>query len=1025
MGFSDIFIKRPIFTSVLMVLICAVGLISLKKLPLRHLPNITTPTVSIFTNYPGADPQLVEKEITIPVENSLSTISGIKTIRSNSRLGKSWVNVDFQLGVNLVDAVNDIRNNVAELASHLPEGIKTPTVYKNDEDVSPVAIIGFNAPHLDALQITDYVKRYIKPQLEEIPGAGEVDFFGSKEYAVRIALDPIKMAARGVTVAQVKKAFKDQNIDIPSGQIKSTNRYYTVITSAKIRHAQAFNQLVIAQANGRSVHLSDIGHVKVAQDNNERLLRINGKDAIGLAILPQSTANPLELAERVKDEVHTINGELNNGMQANVVFDSTRYIKASIKEVLKTFIEATLFVAFVVFLFLGDIRAAIIPIITIPICLFSVLAPMSWLGYDLNTLTMLAMVLAIGLVVDDAIVVLENCHRHMQKGVSGFHAALIGSKEITFAIIAMTLTLAAVYAPMGFVEGFTGRLFQQFGITLSLTVFISGIVALTLSPMMCAYLLKAKSTRLSNKINHVFTLLANKYQQSLVWVFNHIKIFTVACFTLIALGILCFDHLGAEIAPEEDQSYIIAPISSPTNASLNYTDYYVRQVEKIYENVEEKTTYLTSVRPESAFTLVKLKPWEKRKRSQQEISQQLSKEFNQLTGVSVFPRSPQPLGQSSSQQSFSLALTGNTSFERLHQIGKGVAQTMEKSPIFSHVQNQLTIDSEQLELKINRQLANELQVNLSDIAELLSTMLGGANPVEFNFAGQSYPVIMQLDQPNQHDINVINQLFVQSARGKMIPLSNLVTVTPQTAPNSLPHLNRQRSATITAEIAPGYDMHDAINATSNINQTLLPNDIHYQYTGSAQDFLESNGQAIIAFALALFFIYLVLAAQFESLMDPLIILLSVPLCLSGAVFSLYLTGTGLSIYSQIGMITLIGLIAKHGIMITEFANVRMQESRQLIEAIIESATIRLRPILMTTLAMTLGALPLLFAQGAGAESRGQLGLVIFSGLVFGTISCIYVVPIAYYLVRRFQQPVKSANCSHPYLTDGSESTITQ
>ncbi len=1025
MGFSEIFVKRPIFTCVLMVLICAIGIISLKHLPLRHLPNITTPTVSIFTHFPGADPQLIEKEITIPIENSLSTIAGVKTIRSNSSLGKSWVNIDFKLGVNLVDAVNDIRNKVSELAPHLPEGIKTPTVYKNDEDASPVAIIGFSAPHLDALQITDYVKRNIKPLLEEISGVGEVDFFGSKEYAVRVALDPIKMAARGITVAQVKKAFKDQNIDIPSGQIKSKNRYYTVITSAKITQAKAFEQLVIAQIKGQAVHLSDIGKVYVDKDNKERLLRINGKDAIGLAILPQSTANPLELAERVKQEIKVINETLNNGLQASIVFDSTNYIKASIKEVLKTFLEATFFVALVVFLFLGNFRAAIIPIITIPICLIAVLAPMSWLGYELNTLTMLAMVLAIGLVVDDAIVVLENCHRHIQIGKNAFKAALIGSKEITFAVIAMTLTLAAVYAPMGFVDGFTGQLFQQFGITLALTVFISGIVALTLSPMMCAYLLNEKPSRLSGKVNLLFSALAKNYHRSLIWVFNRIKLFGFICFIILALGILCFYHLGAEIAPEEDQSYIIAPVSSPTNASLSYTDFYIRQIEKIYDQVAEKTSYLTSVRPESAFTILKLKPWDKRDKSQKEISQWLSKQFDQITGVSIFPRSPRPLGQNSSQQSFSLALTGNTSFERLHQIGSGIAQAMEKSPVFSHVRNQLTIDSEQFQLQIDRKLANDLQVNLNDIAELLSTMLGGANPVEFNFAGQAYPVIMQLDQPEQHDISVINQLFVRSEGGTMIPLSNLVTVTTKTAPNSLPHLNRQRNANITAEIAQGFDMHDAIIAAEHIGQKLLPEDVHFQFTGAAQEFLESNGQAAIAFALALFFIYLVLAAQFESLTDPFIILLSVPLSLCGAIFSLFLTGTSLSIYSQIGMITLIGLIAKHGIMMTEFANARLIESQDVLTAITESATIRLRPILMTTLAMALGALPLLFAHSAGAESRGQLGLVIFTGLCFGTLSCIYTVPVAYYLIHRIRRPItREANSQQPTLTNRSESALT-
>ncbi|KTD24481.1 efflux RND transporter permease subunit [Legionella maceachernii] len=1011
-NFPERCIKRPVFTIVLTLILVIAGLIHFSKLPLRHLPNIDKPIVHIATDFDGASPELVEKEITIPIENAISGISGIDTLRSMSLIGKSRINIDFQLGVDINEAVNDIRNKLSALSAKLPNDSHSPTVSKNDAEANPVAVIGFNDQLKTPLEITDYVTRNIKPILQEIKGVGEVIFHGGRDYAVKIALDPVRMAAHQVTVAEVKNALMQQNIDVPSGQIKSTNRYYTVVTHARLQDAKHFSDLVIAQRNNQVIRLAEIARITVGSENEDNLLRINGKPAVGLAILAQSTANPVEVAAAVHKTINSLKQNLPPGFNIQFVFDSTRYIKQSIHEVYKTFIEAVLFVGLVVFLFLGNLRAAIIPIITIPICLVSAFWPMYLLGFELNTLTFLAMVLAIGLVVDDAIVVLENCHRHMQAGLSPMQAAIKGSNEIIFVVLAMTITLAAVYAPMGFVAGFTGKLFLQFGTTLALSVIISGIVALSLSPMMCSKLLKQEDGRYSRWLDRQFDKLGSCYQQSLNLALNHPRRLSLLLLFSCLLGLFCYFHLGAELAPIEDQSYIMGPISSPTNSSTNYTDQYSRELEAIYETIPEKATYLTSVKPNSAFTLLKLVPWDKRHRSQKEISNELSDKMQKITGVSVFPVSPNPFGHRGGTNSqFNVALLGNSSYLRLNDISSEIVKTLADDPRLRHVKNNLALDSEQVDIEIDRQLAADLDVNLADVAELLSTMLGGNNPVNFNFDGQSYKVILQLQQSDRRDVSVLNKLYVRSGRGRMIPLSTLIQIKNTIGPDSLPHLNRMRAANISAELTPGARLNEVIKDVKRLLKEKLPEDVQYRFIGAVKDYIESSHNSFYAFLLALLFIYLVLAAQFESFIDPLIVLFSVPLCLVGAISALYLFGENLSIYTNIGMVTLIGLITKHGIMITEFANHQIKRGRHKREAIIESARIRLRPILMTTLAMILGALPLALASGAGGESRQQLGLVIISGMMVGTFFSLYIVPLAYLIISKKSVPLTANESS--------------
>ena len=1006
MKFPERCIQRPVFTIVLTLILVIAGLINFSKLPLRHLPNIDKPIVHIATEFDGASPELVEKEITIPIENAISGISGIDTLRSISLLGRSRINIDFQLGVDIHEALNDIRNKLSALQSKLPKDSNPPTVSKNDADANPVAVIGFHDKAKTPLEITDYVTRNIKPILQEIKGVGEVVYHGGRDYAVKIALDPVRMAAHQVTVAEIKDALMQQNIDVPSGQIKSTNRYYTVVTRARLQDARHFSDLVIAQRNKQLIRLREVARITVGSENEDNLLRINGKPAVGLAILAQSTANPVEVAAAVKKTLNSLKQNLPPGFNIQLVFDSTHYIKQSIHEVYKTFIEAVLFVGLVVFLFLGNLRAALIPIITIPICLIGAFWPMYWLGFELNTLTLLAIVLAIGLVVDDAIVVLENCHRHLQSGLSPMQAAIKGANEIVFVVLAMTITLAAVYAPMGFVAGFTGKLFLQFGTTLALSVIISGLVALSLSPMMCSRLLKKEDGPYSRWLDKKFEHLSARYQSSLSFALAHPLRLSLLLLFSCMLGLFCYWHLGAELAPIEDQSYIIGPISSPTNSSTSYTDQYSRELEAIYETIPEKAAYLTSVKPSSAFTLLKLVPWNERSRTQKEISTELSEKMQKITGVNVFPVSPNPLGHRGGGNSqFSVSLLGNSSYLRLNDISSEIAKDLSEDPHLRHVKNNLALDSEQVDIEIDRQLAADLDVNLADVAELLSTMLGGSNPVNFNYDGQSYKVILQLQQADRRDVSVLNKLYVQSGRGRMIPLSTLIQIKNTIGPDSLPHLNRLRAANITAELTPGAHLNQVIKQVKTLLKEKLPEDIQYRFIGAVKDYIESSDSSLYAFLLALLFIYLVLAAQFESFIDPLIVLFSVPLCLVGAVTALYLFGNNLSIYSNIGMVTLIGLITKHGIMITEFANHQQKIGQDKYNAIITSATIRLRPILMTTLAMVLGALPLALASGAGAESRQQLGLVIIGGMVVGTFFSLYVVPFAYLAISRHRSRV--------------------
>ncbi len=1006
MNIAEVCIKRPVFTIVLSLVLMIFGVISYHRLTVRQLPKINRPVVSVSTEYAGASPELIENEITTPIENQLSGLSGVLSMRSDSELGRSNIRIKFASDANFSEALDEIRNKLSSIRKYLPEEAEAPVVRKSDRNSRPTVIMSFNDKTKDALALTDYLDRNIVPSLEEIDGVAMVYFYGGHHYAVKIWLNAAKMAARNITVNDIKVALKEQNISVPSGQIKSVNRNFTVITDAKFKRPDHFKSIVIKDDEGYLTRLSDVARVEVTAEDPDSTMRVNGKTAVGLAIIAQSTANPVTVSKRIAKRLKRLRANFPATLHYNLIFDAAIYINQSIHDVYKTLAEAIVLVMLVVWLFLGSLRSASIPIVTVPICLIAVFWPMLLMGYSINTITLLAIVLAIGLVVDDAIVMLENIYRHIQAGLSPMQAALTGSREIIFPIIAMTLTLAAVYAPLGFTKGMTGQLFRQFGFTLSAAVVISGFVALTLTPMMCAHVLPREHnlTGMGQWIEKLFKRLVDSYKSLLAWVLNHRLWIIVILTALAASGYFFTQSLPSELAPKEDTGIIFGIVNAPTDSSFQYTDQYVKRVEQLYEDIPERQASFAFVGgsdPANAFTAVILKPWTQRKRSQADITTQLQTQLQLIPGVNAFAASPSPLGRHhSDNHALSLVVMTSAPYQRLTTITDNVKKLLKNYPGLTNVDSDLSMSSQQYRVHINRDMAADLHVKLSDIADLISTMLGGSHASDFHYQGKSYKVLMQLKPAQRRQLDVIDQLNVRSSNNKMIPLSNLVSITPDVGPTSLPHYNRLRSARLSAELAPGYTMGHVIHDIKTLMKKNLPENANYEFAGAARDFLTSRGRTVMAFLLAIIFIYLVLAAQFESFSDPFIILLSVPLSIVGALLTLKLAGGSINIYSNIGMVTLIGLVSKHGILITEFANQLRQQGVDRTHAIIEAAVLRLRPILMTTAAMVLGAVPLAIASGAGAEARQQIGWVIVGGLFIGTFFSLIVVPTAYTLLSK-------------------------
>jgi multidrug efflux pump len=1007
MFLPELCIRRPVLATVMSLLVALIGLISYQRLPVREYPNIDEPVITVETRYPGASAEIMESQVTQVLEDSIAGIEGIDYLQSINRQEVSQITVRFKLKRDVEAAASDVRDRVARVRARLPDEIDEPVIAKVEADAQPILYLAFSSDRYSPLDVTDFADRVVKDRLATLPGVSDVRIFGERRYAMRLWLDPARMAAYKVATTDVEDALRRQNVEIPAGRIESQAREFTVLSETDLRTPEQFNDLVIREVSGYLVRLRDIGRAEIGAQLERVATRYNGNPAVALGVVKQSTANPLEVSRAVRETLPDILRALPEGLKVDVAYDSSLFIEASIKAVFNTIGEAVVLVVLVIFFFLRSLRATLIPIVTIPVSLIGACALMYLFGFSINTLTLLAMVLAIGLVVDDAIVMLENIFRHVEQGTPPFEAAIKGSREIGFAIVAMTLTLVAVYTPMVFQTGRIGRLFIEFALALAGAVLVSGFVALTLSPMMCSKLLRhqAEHGLVYRLIERGIVGLTRFYHRALEISLG------ARLLVLLVMGVAAFwavvlwTSLKDETAPSEDRGTIVAIGLAPEGATLEYTDRYAKMVEGVIRQFPpiEKFFLVTGYPTvNQIIAFMRLKDWSQREVKQQDVTAQMAPRlFGGIPGVMAFAANPPSLGQSAISKPVQIVIETSRSYKELEgMVEKLTAEAREKFPALVNLDTDLKLNKPQLRVTVDRDKAADLGLKIDQIGRTLETMLGGRQVTRFKQNGKQYDVIVELADFDRRNPDDLWQIYVRSDKGQMIPLSNLVTIEETVAPKELNRFNKLRSATITATLAPGASLGEAVNFLADAARRVLPEDTGIDYSGPSREYREAGGELVFVFLLALGFIYLVLAAQFESFIDPFIIMLTVPLSMTGALLALKLSGGTLNVYSKIGLVTLVGLITKNGILIVEFANQLQERGYRLRDAVVESATLRLRPILMTTGAMILGAVPLALAHGAGAESRQQIGAVIVGGLTLGTLLTLFVVPTVYTLLAR-------------------------
>jgi multidrug efflux pump len=1019
MQLPEISIRRPVFATVLSLLIVLVGVVSFTRLNVREYPKIDNPVVTVETKYTGASSAVVESQVTKVLEDSLSGIEGVDVITSISRQEQSQITVNFVLSRDADSAAADVRDKVSRVRQRLPQGIDEPVIAKVEADAFPVIWLSFSADTLNVLQLTDYANRIAKPMLQTAPGASDVRVYGERKYAMRIWLDPDRLSAYKLTTQDVEDALRRSNVEVPAGRIESKLREFNVSTSTDLRTPQEFNAVVIKSVNGIQVRIGDVARVEQGPQAERTATRLNGKEAITLGVIRNATANPLDLSAAVRNMIPKIKENLPPGVEIEVANDNSVFIDRSIKAVYQTIVEAAILVALVIFVFLRTLRASIIPLVTIPVCLIGTFALMAMFGFTVNTLTMLALVLAIGLVVDDAIVVLENIYRHIEEGMSPFHAAIKGAKEVGFAVVAMTMTLAAVYAPLAFTPGRTGKLFTEFALALAGSVVVSGFVALTLTPMMCSIMLKHNNNPswFDRTMERQLQRLSNAYGRVLQWTLSRGVVFgREMSRRWLVVGVMLLAGVGtwtllkttkSELAPIEDRGVILTVINGPDGATMDYTTRYTLALEKMAEKYPEFDRIFTVVgNPTVAQGNVfyRAKPWEDRKKSTLEIARDMTPSVAGLPGVTAFPITPPSLGQPFRERPLNFVILTSDSYQNLAQVVRSFQEEIAKNPGIVSVDTDLRLNKPEISMEVDRERAADMGVPVDQIARAVETMMGGRQVTRYKREGDQYDVIVQTAPTGRDTPDDIERVFVRGKGDAMIPLSALVKIKEVVVPRELNHFSQRRSASISANLAPTYSLGEAIAFMNATSQKVLKPGYSTDLNGTSREFVKSSGSLAIVFVLALLFIFLVLAAQFESFVDPLVIMLSVPLSMVGALLALQFSGGTLNVFSQIGLITLVGLITKHGILIVEFANQLREEGMELFAAVTQSATLRLRPILMTTGAMVLGAIPLALASGAGAESRKQIGWVIVGGMSLGTLLTIFVVPTMYTLLARNKVP---------------------
>ncbi|MCU7962633.1 efflux RND transporter permease subunit [Shewanella sp. SW36] len=1009
---TDLSVKRPVFASVISLLLVAFGLVSFDKLPLREYPNIDPPVVSIDTNYRGASAAVVESRITQLIEDRISGVEGIRHVSSSSSDGRSSVTLEFDISRNIEDAANDVRDRISGLLDNLPDEADPPEVQKANGSDEVIMWLNLVSDQMTTLELTDYTNRYLSDRFSVVDGVARMRIGGGKVYAMRVWLDRQALASRSLTVADVEAALRAENVELPAGSIESKERHFTVRLERGYRTAEDFANLVITQGeDGYLVKLSDVARVEIGSDEERIMFRGNKEAMIGLGVSKQSTANTLEVARAVNALVDKINPTLPAGMSIKRSYDSSVFIEASIKEVYQTLFTAMILVIIVIYLFLGSVRAMLIPAITVPVSLLGTFIVLYALGYTINLLTLLAMILAIGMVVDDAIVMLENIHRRIEEGDSPLKAAFLGAREVAFAVIATTLVLVAVFMPITFLEGDLGKLFKEFAVTMSAAVLFSSLVALTLTPMMCSKLLKPSSqdSWLVRKVDGIMTKVSNRYQLSLKSAMAHPIL--VSILVLVALGssVYLVQKVPQEFAPQEDRGSLFLMVNGPQGASYEYIESYMNEVENrlmpLVETGDIKRLLIRAPRGfgraadfSNGMAIIVLEDWGKR-RPVKEVIVDINKRLANLAGVQAFPVMRQAFGRGVGKPV--QFVIGGPSYEDLARWRDIMMQKAAQNPKLLGLDHDYKETKPQLRVVIDRDRAASLGVSISNIGRTLESMLGSRLVTTFMRDGEEYDVIVEGERDNQNTAADLQNIYVRSERSQeLIPLSNLVTVEEFADASSLNRYNRMRAITIEASLEDGYSLGEALDYMNQLARTYLPAEAVISYKGQSLDYQESGSSMYFVFILALGIVFLVLAAQFESYIHPVVIMLTVPLATVGALIGLWLTGQSLNIYSQIGIIMLVGLAAKNGILIVEFANQLRDKGVDFDKAIIQASAQRLRPILMTGITTAAGAVPLVLAVGAGAETRFVIGVVVLSGILLATLFTIFVIPAAYGLFAR-------------------------
>ena len=1031
MRLPEISIRRPVFATVMSLALTLLGVISYQRLSVREYPNIDEPTLTVDTTYRGASAEIVESQITQPLEESLYGIDGIDLMTSFSRAERSQITVKFRLTRNVDSAAADVRDRVSRVRSRLPAEIDEPVIAKVEADANPIIYISFTSDTVSQLDVTDYVDRFVKDQLQTIDGVSQLRIFGERTFAMRIWLDRVRMAAYKITTQDVEGALRRQNLEVPSGRIESTDREFTILAETDLRTAAQFDNLILRENDGYLVRLKDVGRAAIEARDTRVVSRYNGKPAVNVGVIKQSTANPLAVAKDVKARLPQILNDLPDGISAEIAYDTTVFIDRSIANVFHTIGEAVLLVVLVIFVFLRTLRATLVPLVTIPVSLIGTFTMMLVLGFSVNTLTLLAMVLAIGLVVDDAIVMLENIARYVEQGMEPFAAALKGSREIAFAVVAMTITLAAVYAPIAFQTGRTGRLFTEFALTLAGSVVVSGFVALTLSPMMCSKLLKHQHHhgRVYLFGERVLEAMNRGYRRLLGFTLSARPLVIIAGLAVAGTAGLVFRMLPQELAPTEDRGSVSNIGFAPEGSTIDYSLGYALRLEDVYlrsgrfnrpqisENVDRLLVIVGFPDVTRILAFARMRPWEERSVKQQTVTELARPLAQRIPGILAFPINPPSFGLKTTDKPVQVVLLTTQPYEVLNAATDQLMAVARTNSCLTALDTDLKLNKPDLRVRPDREKAALLGVEVDTIGRTLETLMGGRQVTRFKREGKQYDVMVQVADADRVRPDQLNEIFVRARSGQMIPLATLISVQETVAPKELNHFNKLRASTVSANLVGGCALGDALTFMESAAGQ-LPSSIRVDYNGPSREFKIAAKGLYELFLMALIFIFLVLAAQFESFIDPFIIMLTVPLTMTGALLALYFTGNTLNVYSQIGLVTLIGLITKHGILIVEFANQLQEKGLSKREAVQEAATLRLRPILMTTGAMVLGAIPLAMATGAGGESRQAIGWVIVGGLTLGTLLTLFVVPTAYTYLARTRQPHVGTEAETPPAPQG-------